>query len=200
VFSICYTSSMGRIALAVLALSSCSNNPYARDLYEDVTSYRVHATARTPKGVAVAGALDLVEVDRRLDAVEACLARTFPGGVLDQATRSDGHCLYPSFETRIARSAITVLEAPDWRWTAPECVPAGWDAQQQFGAAPAPLCAAKGIVATPACPCQWRGAIQGDSDLVTTPNMHLLAGDLIRLVTSCNNPWNSQQLAGCYIP
>jgi len=187
--------------LGLIGLGCQAGNFYSNDNYQSVTNYPVHYTQDTLKGLRVDGdrQLDLAEIDRRTDEVEACLARLFPDGVLPDEVVKDGQCLFPSFDTRIHRDSLGVKLAPDWHWTPDDCDNGSWGKQQVFacGQAPTALCAAKGLVVTEACPCCWRGAVQGNSVIVTTPSLELYKETLIRLTTGCNFIW-SNPLSSCY--
>lgn len=189
-------------SLALVLLVGCSGgNPYAADRYADVTHYAVDYDRFTARGVGVDGALDLDEVDRRTDAVEDCLTALFPDGRLPVEVVAASRCTAPNFNPQVARQWLGVKLAPDWyrgcydegrKYVGPD------NGEQKFPADVDPaLCEAKGLRVTPKCPCGERAAIQGNSTIVTAPNMHLYESELIRLVTGCNDVWASV-LASCY--
>ncbi len=182
-------------------LSGCSANPYAIDSYLNVTSYSINYTQHTPKGLGVDGDLDLADIDRRTDEVEACLANLYPDGRIPEKVMRDSSCILSHFDPHIMREYIGVKLASDWHWTPDSCNTAGYGPQQVFacGDAPTPLCEEKGLTISTECPCCWRGAIQDNSTIITTPNLHLFDESLIRVITGCNLIWNSQ-LATCYSP
>lgn len=166
--------------------------------YSNYSNYTVSVEGETPAGIAydsTGHALDAAEVDRRVDAVEACLTKLYPDGVLPESVRQAGSCLWAKlrFGTTVKRQCLTVKIAPDWHWSC--------DGKQQVFSCNAPEagCLAKGRVPTPECPCCWRGLVQDETTLVTTPDLHLLTADLIRVVTSCNNIW-VPGLQECYVP
>ncbi len=174
------------LALLLAGCGACYDGQY-----DNVTSYPVHATSHTPKGIAVDGELDLAEIDRRTDAVEACLRARFPDGRLPPELLGPGHCLYDTVELTVPRGCLTVKLAPDWHMSCTgnqQVFPCGVDPS---------LCVAKGLTPTEACPCECRSAIQDQSTIVVTPNLHLYDGDLIRLQTSCNFIW-IPGLVECY--
>lgn len=152
------------------------------DHYANVTAYTVRATQRSPSGIAVDGALDLGELDRRTAAVEACLAARFPDGRMPAALVAAAHCLTDRVELVVHRECLTVKVAPDWH--------VGCAGEQVFPCSVDPaLCQAKGLTPTAACPCECRSAIQDDGTIVVTPDLRLYANDLMRLQTSCNDIW-----------
>lgn len=168
--------------------------------YQNVTTYPVHAQTHTPEGIAVDGDLDFAELDARTDRVEACLRSKFPDGRLPPDVVAKAQCLSSTFVPVVPRSCITVKVAPDWHMSC--VVNQAFDAPQEqvFSCTIDPtVCMAKGITPTDACPCECRGAIQDQDTIVTTPNMHLYANDLIRLVTGCNVIW-ATNLGECYEP
>jgi hypothetical protein len=186
----------------LLMLIGCGNyNPYAHDLYQNVSNYPINYTQHTTKGIAVDDEfqLDLTDIDKRTDDVEACLSHLFPNGVIPNDVVVNGQCISNHFDTTIHREYIGVKLAPDWSWTPDACDTIGWGKQQVFGCGTAPdnLCQEKGLVVSAECPCCWRGAIQDNSVIITTPDLHLFDNDLIRLVSGCSSIWNNE-LSNCY--
>lgn len=57
-------------------------------------------------------------------------------------------------------------------------------------------CRNKGLEPTPECPCSCHSTIQ-DFDIITTPQLIVLAGELVRLTTGFNNPWNVPPITSC---
>lgn len=189
-------------ALLMLAFVGCGfPEPCYDGHYLNVTGYSVSVEAETPAGVGVdpsGFAADFAEIDRRFAAVEACLAQRFPDGTLPPDLVVRAGCLSNRlpFGTSIKRECLTVKIAPDWHWSC-------FGPQQVFACAyPSPyddLCRAKGHEPSEDCPCCWRGAVQNQTTLVTTPDLHLLTNDLLRVVTGCNNVF-VPGLQECYVP
>ncbi len=170
-----------RLALAVLLAAGCEPTCYDGH-YANVTAYPIHASTRTPEGIAVDGDLDLVELDRKTDAVEACLRGKYPDGHLPPELVEAAHCLSDRVDLDVHRDCLTVKVAPDWH--------VGCQGEQQFPCSVDPaLCEAKGFTPTPECPCECRSAIQDNDAIVVTPDLRLFDNDLIRLQTSCNFIW-----------
>lgn len=180
-----------RNAFIFILFVHCTPNPYQTNNFTNVTNYTVQYSAVTPKGTQVDGNLDLAEIDRRIDQVEQCLQHI-------TVLPIQAHCLATNFDHQIHRNFLGVKLAPDWHWTDNAC---DGNPQQVFacGKAPAALCEAKGLTVSEACPCCWRGVVQDNSVIVTTPNMHLFDETLIRIVTGCNYIWDNE-LVGCYTP
>jgi hypothetical protein len=71
------------------------------------------------------------------------------------------------------------------------------------------LCEAKGVTIKPECryveeptkecpcPCSMRSVIQDDWAIITTQTLNLFKAELVRLVTSKNNPWLDPRLVPC---
>ncbi len=58
-------------------------------------------------------------------------------------------------------------------------------------------CSAKGYEPSSVCPCRCRSVIQDHRIIVTTPNMKVLPGKLVTLITGVENPWADAKLAHC---
>jgi len=189
-----------RFVLA-LFLIGCGYCPYEADNYSNPTNYSIDPTLRTPNGIKVDSSnqiVDLNDIDRRTDEVEACLGKMFPDGVLPADIVSKSTCLYNHFDTHVHRDCLQVKIPPDWY---KGCIDENWQycsnvpgcGEEVFPCKVDPaLCEAKGFTPTPECPCACRAMIQDNNTIVTAPNMHLYKSELIRLITSCNNIWTSQ--------
>jgi hypothetical protein len=136
--------------------------------------------------------VSLFEIDRLTNEVESCLAEEFgnppviPDDVINQS-----YCLYNTFDIPFPRECITVKVVDDWVWSC--------DGTQQLipQEAPQELCDAKGLSYDPNCPCRWRAGIQDNHIIVVTPDLFLYKDPLIRLMTSCNNPWAHPKISKC---
>jgi len=164
-------------------LSGCGVN--YNIYFANVTEYPVIPDTYTAKMVQVDTSgleVNLADIDRRVDEVEQCLTKRFPDGQLSNRIIVDAHCRAPSFLPAVNRSELTIKIAPDWR--------NGCSGQQVFPCGVDPkYCIAKDITPTAECPCACRSAIQDDTTIVVTPNLYLLKGDLLRIITGCNFPW-----------
>jgi hypothetical protein len=58
-------------------------------------------------------------------------------------------------------------------------------------------CEAKGFKTTGLCPCRCRAGVQDNRIIVTTPNMQLVSGRLVTLITGVEDPWVDQRLVPC---
>lgn len=189
--------------IIILLLSGCGGgyNPYSIDNYLNVTHYPVNYTQHTAQGIGVDGALDVADIDRRTDEVEACLIKLFPDGKLPMDVIENSHCIEATFVPEIQRKYIGVKLAPDWYnscYAEDYSYVGPGNGEEIFPAMVDPaLCEAKGFKVTDACPCGVRSIIQDNSVIVTAPNMHLYKAELIRLVTGCNDIWTSV-LASCW--
>lgn len=199
-----------KISLCALLLIGCGSNPYAIDSYLDVTDYDINYTNTTREGIREDGIYDTKITDRLTDEVEACLIALYPDGRLPSDVVQASSCITSTFDPHIKREWIGVKVAPDWFQG---CYDQDWqwvgqgNGEQMFPVDPKldpkiraeidKLCEAKGFKVTPECPCGERAAVQGNSAIVVTPNMHLYKAELIRLVMGCNNIWTTV-LASCY--
>jgi hypothetical protein len=193
--------------LFIIFLTACGSNPYARNNYANINGYyqQIDANTKTPEGLAVdtsGFSVDLSAIDAKTDAVVSCLNNLYPGGNLPADVVAISNCTYENFDTTIHREWIKVKIATDWHYTPNGCPTLNEPAQQLFacGLAPGQLCEDKGLPPpTDMCPCCWRGIVQDQSNIITTPNLHLYDETLIRIITSCNVIW-STSLSSCYQP
>lgn len=197
---------LGIVLLVLVMAAGCSSNPYAIDNYSDVTHYDIHYDRQTAEGISVNGDLNLVTIDRLTDEVEACLASLYPKGELPADVIRASSCIVSKYNPFIHREWIGVKLAPDWfkgcyaedySYVGPgngeEIFHVLPDEQQSIDR----LCMDKGFVPTPICPCGVRAIIQGNSTIITAPNLHMYKAEIIRLISGCNNIWTSA-LASCY--
>jgi hypothetical protein len=195
---------MWRKLVLVFGLAGCAANPYDRNNYQNVSNYSIKVNSYTAKGIAVDTSgqqISLLDMDARTDNVEACLSKLYPNGMLPSNVVSKGSCLYHSFNTHIERQYIQVKIADDWFLTPLACSIPGYGQQEVLKGAPADqkLCEAKGLVVTQQCQCYYRDVVQDQSDIVTTPNLHMFDEALIKIVTSCGFTW-IPGLQECYSP
>ena len=200
---------MRRLSLICILAICCvaSDTPY-QNHYRRVTNYAIRADATTPHGVQVDTSgfeVNLERIDYIFDFVEQCLADNFPKiapfceDVKNQCQGDTGwRCYdfligcenYERIKDGIDRRAIKVKVAPDWHYSC----------NHEYAIfscnIPDDGCLAKGLTPTPECPCSCRSTIQG-SDLITTPELIALSGELVRLVTGFNNPWTVEPLKAC---
>ena len=180
--------------LVLLGLAIGCAASFYHGMYRSVTSYNIQPVTRTPGGIHVdrsGNNIDLDDLDKKTAQVETCLAKNFPDGRLSPEVQSASHCIRPTFDPFFHRDAAYVKIAPDWH--------VGCEGEQVFPCNVDPkLCEAKGFVPTKQCPCECRSTIQNDNVVVTTPNLYLYKGELIRLMTGCNNIWTTQKLASCF--
>lgn len=142
---------------------------------------------RTNDGIGYDGPAHLAPlVDQAFREVEDCLSDAFPLGETTAHQAAD--CTATVLDLPIKRQCISVKIPDDWFWNS--------DQTEQLLSIPAPeeLCQAKNL---PGKGCYWRAGIQNSTTILTTPNLKLLKDPLIRIVTSCNNPWADPRLAIC---
>ena len=159
------------IAVLALLLTACPAG-YGGRLFASVTSYKMPPSnqwVQTPKHVRTHNATPAqrLEIDRRIDALEACLGQP------------------------IKRDWLSIYIAPD------SIVSPCSGQQLLPALAPQSVCVAKGLTPDPRCPCRWRGAIQGGFYIVVTPDLRMLKEQVTRLVLNVNNPWSRPELARC---
>jgi hypothetical protein len=193
-------SSLSLLILAIVALG-CSR-PWQRcepehrfglpfDQVLSPGTYRVAPTLYTPRGLAVDPSgqpVDLAALDALTDDVEACLARTFPGGEIPEAVWHSGSCEWRRFGP-IKRRCITVKLAADWR--------VGVSGDQLLPHGNGGSCTDKGHGSAP---CSYRVALQDDLTIVVPPSLQLYAEGLIRIATGCHRVWSAPELAACVLP
>jgi hypothetical protein len=137
-------------------------------------NYSVSANGSTPSGIGIDdsgqhGIVDPVAVDARFAAVEACLANL-------------------GFQP-VPHECLTVKVPSDWV--------IGCTGQEVLPHTGNPAgCREKGLEPTQACPCRYRGWMQGNT-LVTTPSLVTLGASLVSRVTGNADPWHVQNLALC---
>ncbi len=140
--------------------------------------------------------VDLDDLDRRIDAVESCLASTFgTPALIPPDVAASGQCDSDTFPLPLRRQDLEVKVAGDWVWSC--------DGTQQLIPVQGPddsACLAKGLVPTPECPCYWRAGIEGNRTIVVTPDFHMMADPLVRQVTGCNDVWSTTALSKCAMP
>lgn len=172
-------------------------NVYDNNHYSNVVNYPVNANEVTAKGVKVDNSgfdVSMQDIDTKVDKVESCLNKAFPGGILDADTIKSGQCIHASFLLPFVRSDIAVKIAPDWHKgdvsELSKCGAPGVSPEETFPCNIDPqLCVDKGFTITPECPCECRGAVLNNHIVVTTPDLYLFDADLMRIVTSCNMVW-----------
>ncbi|MEK7625100.1 MAG: hypothetical protein AAB467_01985 [Patescibacteria group bacterium] len=157
-------------------------------------SYRVTPTQWTTDGIAIdptGQEAPPERIDELTHEVETCLADAFGNPPhLPDDVRRDADCLVETFTLPYDRVCLTVKIPDDWTLSCS-------GDQVLPRVAPAELCRAKGLEPSPECPCRWRGGIQDNSVIVVTPNLFLYKDPLVRMITSCNNPWMHPSLAAC---
>ena len=189
---------MNRILMCFFALAigcGSENDQCPRYNFYNQFSYKVRPTIKTVRGIAVdltGQDVSLNCIDKATSEVEKCLEETFGNPPrLPDDVRQKADCLVETFALPLKRKCLTVKIPDDWTLS---CEGTYQVLPQE---APAERCFEKGLTPTPNCPCRWRAGIQDDSVIVATPNLFLYKDPLIRLVTSCNNPWAHPSLAKC---
>lgn len=188
--------SNGYIVTSIAFLISCTP-PYECKSYNyhSQFDYNVNAAKITDDSIQVdtsGNIIDLSEIDRLTNETELCLIEEFGNPpVIPEEVVKQSDCLFDTFDIPFARECITVKIPNDWIWSC--------DGTQQLlpYKAPQKLCDEKGLYYNQDCPCKWRGGIQNNHIIVTTPNMIVYKDPLIRMMTSCNNPWAHPKLSRC---
>lgn len=157
------------IILALLC--GCDPGPFPNNYSPNYTSLRFTETTTTPSGVSVddpRSELDLVLVDQVIAKTLQCMHVS--------AT------LPPEFGVKVPE-----------RWWVSSCT-----GSQIFDCNIGNEgCYAKGQTPTAECPCKCRAVVQDNRYIITTPNMVVLPGRLITLITGIENPWADASLADC---
>lgn len=203
------------LIMGIFFLACANDAPLYQNNYARNTDYKIAPETVTPHGVAVDRSgfeVELSDIDLVIDRAEVCLAKHFAEidpycveqkkhcqPILKEHSHSEfwkcydimvGCNKYDRVKNGFDRSRFRVKIAPDWRYAC--------DGQTMVfpcGVDPKP-CRDKGLEPTPECPCSCRSTIQ-DSDIITTPQLIILAGELVRLTTGFNNPWNVPALENC---
>lgn len=198
-----------------LVLACLPEQPVYQNNYARITNYPIQTDKITSRGVRLDQSgfvIDLIMVDAVIDQAERCLAKNFEAIALfceqekmvcqeimkNNADARFWKCYdlmtgcnkYQRTSNGFDRSMFRVKIAPDWHYACN-----GQTMVFPCGVDPA-ACLAKGLEPTVECPCSCRSTIQ-DSDIITTPQLVILAGELIRLATGFNNPWNVPMLESC---
>jgi hypothetical protein len=194
------TAAEAILPLTVILTSGCGPETprYYRNGYASQFDYDIRPTMVTPAGIRVdptGQQLDIEKIDRQVDEVERCLEEAFgdPPRIPDEVM-DDAECRWDDLDLPLHREWLIVKVPDDWLYSC--------DGSQLVLPALAPEtgCLAKGQHPTAECPCRWRGGIQDDRYIVTTPAFYIYKDPIIRMVTGCNNPWYSPPLATCATP
>lgn len=193
------------LALLAAIVTSCVNQGRCPGQFSfpTQTTYSVHATETTPKGIAVDPSglpISLALVDRLTDEVETCLMATFPDGNLTPlvAQGENSTCLHGTkILLPLPRSCMTVKVASDWHLSTDEFA-GSYQQLLHDVAVGAPADCGKGETGTG--PCYWRAGIQNNTTIVTTPSFYVYKQYVMEIATGCLNSWNSPELSGCMTP
>jgi len=177
-------------------LAGCQSVPCQSYNFANQFNYKINAKQITPEGIQVDTSgqhIDLNKIDKIFDDTERCLKEQFgKPPVISSELAQSAQCLNKTFDLPIHRRCITIKIPSDWVM--------GCNGQELLPAlAPENLCEAKGLKSDTNCPCRWRAGIEHNFTIVVTPDLYLLKDPLIRMVTSCNNPWVGK-LAICAKP
>ena len=203
------------LALGILLLACAQYTPMYQNDYARITDYKIDPDTVTPHGVDVDRSgfeVDLALIDTVVDKTEGCLAEHFDKlipycveqkelcqPILKDRQHSEfwkcydiivGCNTYVRVKNGFKRSDFKIKITPDWHYACDGqtmVFPCGIDPK---------ACVAKGLEPTPECPCSCRSTLQ-DYDIITTPQFQVLAGELVRLTTGFNNPWNVPPLSSC---
>jgi hypothetical protein len=176
---------MKKLVLFIFLLPACAEySDCYQNFFEDITDFEINPDMATGSGIKVDSGgfdVDLFALDARIGMMEWCIT-----GVMANNPEPDPkwQCLYRNFTgmRRLKRSCLIIKIVPP---VYSKC------SKWQFIGVPAPneLCRAKGINPTPECPCMWRTAVQDDNVVITPPALYLW--EIGRIMTSCNNIWES---------
>lgn len=203
------------LALATLLIACGKDAPIYQNDYAKITDYKINPDTETSRGVAIdrsGFAIDIELVDTVINKTEDCLAEhleELAPFCAEQKERCQpilknheypefwrcyditvGCNTYKRIKNGFARKDLGIKIAPDWHYACDQATmvfPCGIDPQ---------ACINKGLEPTPECPCSCRSTVQ-EYTVITTPQFQVLAGELIRLTTGFNNPWNVPPLSSC---
>lgn len=158
------------LALVMMIFTGCSAG--YRVMVTSVTDYKIRGGEhwpKTPKGIGVLNstAKQRAEIDRRVDALEACLGR---------------HIVRKWLHVYIAPNAERSPCTGKWLLPYP---------------APPQSCKAKGLAPSPHCPCRWRGALQNGHYIVIVPSLETLELQVAKLVFGRVSPHLDPAVGKC---
>lgn len=186
----------GLIAVIFIVGCSTSREGYVERAYPGNFPETYSSTKRTPGGVRYNGEADEKKLDFVVDSTFQCFREQFPSGKLPSSEKRSGYCQTESLEYPRKSEFVVVVAESALNCTQKE--------QVLTVEAPRSGCIAKGRVPTEECPCRWRSGFREARDgtllFITTPSMFMLSDALARYVSSCQNPWVTEQVIVCARP
>lgn len=154
---------------------------YNRNIYYHATHFDFKPNKTSPEwGFKVSDSnneVDPVVLDETTANVAKCVQEEYPKMTI--ADLSTGYCNNPA--SLSIKQCLQVI-VPPWHTS---CL-----GEQVFTCSvPDASCEAKGETPTPECPCSCRSIIQGNSTIVTTPNLKIYPQELTELLTGCEWPY-----------
>ena len=163
----------------------------------EVPSRTVSANQLTPKNIALDTSglnINTKRIDRLVDETEACLARTFPGGILPDSVVKQAACKSNRFNPIVPRECITVKIISDWTLST---VSFAGSKHQLIPGVIAEGCTEKGM--SPGA-CYKRVGILDNTTIVVPPSMYVFKEPIVKITTGCYQPWSSPALSACMTP
>lgn len=167
-----------RGCIIILMLTSCEEGPCFKNRFYGYTDYSINTTHRTP----------ILRVRVDFSGQEKSLDADFILRELDIQTAEVLSCLGREYQDL---SCLRIKIPANW-YISP-CT-----GEQLFPCDIPPWsCGMKGITPTDECPCACRAIIQYHDNIITTPNLKLYKGELVKLLTDYWNPWLIDGIKEC---
>lgn len=164
--------------LPFLFLSACGGEECCRiNNFQNITNLPFHTSHISPSNIQIDAGnmnINIPLMDKRISNIADCIKS------IEQPAEPSWDCVYPLPTYDL--SCLKVKVVPP---TLSAC--SSWE----FIGVPAPneLCEAKGLTPSSECPCMWRLAVQDDWTIITPSALYFW--DVGRVLTSCNNIWET---------
>jgi hypothetical protein len=163
-------------------------------LNSNLKKYSFNLDKKSPKGINIDSGgqyIDLDLLDQMTSVVQSCLIESFgKDGTIPITIQKQAQCMEVSFEPKIIRKCLFVKIPTDWFWSKVDP-----NMQLLNDKAPDSGCIKKGQDAVNSC--WWRAGISDYNIIVVTPNLYMYADPLVKLITTCIDPWSNRTLSLC---